>query len=224
MPYSPTPARTVRRHLSVPVWSERVAVLVSADRRVASGRDVPTVFDRWRTRLPNVSLEDIAAGIEVTHEQHDNGVATAEEGDLRGVLADYESDLPCHPDRAVTVVEAFVAGASVGAAGRDAGVVPVVAAKTLHRLGFEGVSPLGPAGREVVRDWTEGRVGHAEARELADAGEREFVLAAFVETHDPIDGANERVRAALADATDAAVEKRDRLGETMGGAGDPRSR
>ncbi len=169
-----------------------------------------------------MSLEEIAAGIEVTHEQRDRGVATVDDADLEAVLAAHADDLPCAPERAATVVETYVAGASVGSAGREAGVVPVVAAKTLHLLGFEGVSPLGPAGREVIRDWIEGRLSHAEARELADAGERTFALAAFVETHDPIDGAGERVRGALADRTDAAVRKRDRLSDTLTDLGDLR--
>jgi len=168
-----------------------------------------------------VSLEEIAAGIEVTHEQRDRGVATVEaEQDLACVLADYAEDLPCSAGQAETVVETYVGGASVGDAGRAAGVVPVEAAKTLHLLGFEGVSPLGPAGREVVRDWIGGRLSHAAARELADAGERTFALAAFVETHDPLDGAAERVRGALANHRDAAVRKRDRLRGTMSDAGD----
>lgn len=169
-----------------------------------------------------VSLEEIAAGIEVTSEQRQRGVATVEAGDLEAVLTEYAEDLPCGPSAAATVVESFVAGSSVGAAGREGGVVPVTAAKTLHLLGFEGVSPLGPAGREVVRDWIDGRIGHAEARELADAGERTFALAAFVETHDPLADAGERVRAALADRGDAAVRKRDRLRGTMTDAGDLR--
>ena len=168
-----------------------------------------------------VSLEEIAAGVEVTHEQHDRGVATVEaDPDLAGVLADYADELPCSAARAETVVETYVGGASVGETGQAAGVVPVEAAKTLHLLGFEGVSPLGPAGREVVRDWVDGHLSHAEARELADAGERTFALAAFVETHEPFDGAGERVRGALADRGDAAVRKRDRLRGTMSDAGD----
>ncbi len=169
-----------------------------------------------------MSLEDIAAGIEVTHRQRDRGVATVDDAALADVLTTYADELPCPPERAVTVVETYVAGASVGAAGREAGVVPVVAAKTLHLLGFEGISPLGPAGREVVHDWVAGRLSHAEARELADAGERTFALAAYLETHDPIDGASERVRSALADRGDAAVRKRDRLGDTLSDLGDRR--
>lgn len=167
-----------------------------------------------------MSLEEIAAGIEVTSEQRERGVATVEGDDLAAVLGEYADSLPCGPDEAATVVDAFVGGGSVGAAGREAGLVPVEAAKTLHLLGFEGISPLGPAGREIVRDWIAGRIGHAEARELADAGERTFALAAFVETHDPLPDANERVRAALADRGDAAVRKRDRLRGTMTDAGD----
>jgi len=169
-----------------------------------------------------VSLEEIAAGIEVTHEQRERGVATVEGGDLASVLAEYAADLPCSAARAETVVETYVGGASVGDAARAAGIVPVEAAKTLHLLGFEGIAPLGPAGREVVRDWIEGRLSHAEARELAGAGERTFALAAFVETHDPLDGAPERVRGALADRGDAAVRKRDRLRGTMSDLGDLR--
>jgi hypothetical protein len=160
-----------------------------------------------------VTLSEIADGLEVVERQRDRGVATVDDtgDDLAAGLREYESDLPCDAGAAATVVETFVGGAAVGTAAREAGVVPVTAAKTLHLLGVEGVSPLGPTGREVVRDWVAGELSHAEARELTGASERAFALAAFVETHDPLPGAGEVVESARSNRANAAVEKRERL-------------
>ncbi len=164
-----------------------------------------------------MTLADIAAGIEVVDEQRDRGVATVDDtgGDLADALSDHEADLPCSAEEAAGVLSAYADGESVGAAGHEAGVVPVTAAKVLHLVGMDGVSPLGPTARRIVRDWLSAEVSRAEARELTGASEREFALAAFVESHDPLAGTGEiRERVFAADAN-AAVEKRDRLSETM---------
>lgn len=173
-----------------------------------------------RAEAPVVTLSDIAAGIEVVDEQRDRGVATVDDtdSDLAESLSGFESELPCSATAAATVLESFSGGASVGTAARDAGLVPVEAAKALHRLGVEGVSPLGPTGRQIVRDWIAGELSHAEAMELTGASEREFALAGYIESHEPIDGASEAVATARANAENAAVEKRDRL---SGALGDP---
>jgi hypothetical protein len=173
------------------------------------------MFDRARTT--GVTLSDIAAGIEVVDEQRERGVATVDDtdADLVEALASFEAELPCEAAAAATVLEAFAGGAAVGDAAREAGVVPVTAAKALHRLGVEGVSPLGPTGREVVRDWLSATLSHAEARELTGASEREFALAAYVESHDPIPGGAEVVAGVRANRASAAVEKRDRLAGAM---------
>ncbi|WP_440006988.1 DUF7858 family protein [Halomicrococcus sp. SG-WS-1] len=169
-----------------------------------------------------MTLSDIAAGLEVTAEQRDRGVAAVDDtdGDLRERLVPFADDLPCDPTSAATVVESFTAGASVGDAGRDAGVAPVTAAKTLHLLGLDGVSPLGPTARDVVGDWLTADLSRSDAKALTGASETEFALAAFVETHDPLDGAVEAVEGALSPAGDATVRKRDELGETMSDVGD----
>jgi hypothetical protein len=166
-----------------------------------------------------VTLSDIAAGIEVVDEQRDCGVATVDGtgGDPADALSEYDDRLPCTPRQAAAVLEAFVGGAAVGAAAREAGLVPVTAAKTLHLLGVEGVSPLAPTGRDVVRDWLSAELSHATARELTGASEREFALAAFVEARDPIEGTKTVVEGVRSDRSNAAVEKRDLLAETMGG-------
>jgi hypothetical protein len=168
-------------------------------------------------QVPGVTLSDIAAGIEVVDEQRDRGVATVDDtgADLVESLSAFEGDLPCEAPAAATVLEAFAGGAAVGEAAREAGLVPVTAAKTLHRLGVGGVSPLGPTGREVVRDYLSAELSHAEARELAGASERAFALAVFVESHDPVEGAREVVAGVRANRTSASVEKRDRLAGTM---------
>jgi hypothetical protein len=171
--------------------------------------------------LPDVALEELAAGLEVTTEQHERGVAVVDRtaADLTERLRPFAADLPCEPGAAATLVESYARGESVGDAARAAGLAPVTGAKTLHLLG-EPVSPLGPTGRELVRDWLAAELSRTEAIELAGATETEFGLAAYVETHDPLPGAREAVAAAFEDGENAAVAKRDRLGETMSGVDD----
>jgi len=170
-----------------------------------------------------MGLSEIAAGIEVVDEQRERGVATVDRTDepLAERLAPYAGDLPCNPDAAATLVEAYAGGKSVGDAARAAGVAPTDGAKTLHLFG-ESVSPVGPMGRDIVGDWLAGRLPRTEAVELAGVSERAFALAAYVETHDPIPGAREAVEGALAPGGDGAVDKRDALGDTMPDAGDLR--
>lgn len=171
-----------------------------------------------------MALSDIADGLEVTTRQRERGVATVHGADapLARRLERFSDDLPCEPAEAAAVVEAFVAGHSVGESARDAGVAPVTAAKALHLLGVDGASPLSPRGREVLRDWLDADLSRSDALALTGASEREFALAAFVETHDPLDGAREVVESALSPQGDAMVEKRDALGETMSDVGDLR--
>jgi hypothetical protein len=168
-----------------------------------------------------MGLADIAEGLEVTDEQRERGVAAVDAtGEpLAARLEPYADALPCGPGEAATVVERYAAGASVGESARATGLPPVTGAKALHLLG-ESVAPLGPMGREVVRDWLDARVSRSEALTLTGASEREFALAAFVETHDPIPGAREALEGALAPDGDATVEKRDALGDAMSDLGD----
>ena len=169
-----------------------------------------------------MSLSDIAAGIEVVEKQHDQGVATIDDtgADLRTVLAEYEEALPCSPGEAATILKTYAAGGAIGTAGHEAGVAPVTAAKTLHLLGVDGLSPLSPMARRVVEDWLVGDIDRTTARELTDAPETEFALTAFVVTHDPIEGADAVCERVFADDSDAAVEKRDRLAGTLDGVGE----
>lgn len=155
-----------------------------------------------------MDLADIAAGVEVTAEQRDRGVAAVDRTgeDLADRLAPHADALPCTPEAAATVVRSHTAGTSVGESAREVGIAPVTAAKALHRCGVEGVSPLAPTAREVVRDWLAGEVSRVEARELTGADPTEFALAAYVESHDPVpelvaavDGAMEEGSAAPAD-------------------------
>lgn len=164
-----------------------------------------------------MGLSDIAADVEVTAEQRDPGVATVDEtgGDLADRLAPVADELPCSAADAAALVEAYANGRSVGGAGEAAGLPPITAAKTLHLVGVEGVCPLGPAGRDVVADWIAGRLRRSEARELASASETEFLLTAFLETHEPIDAAREAVEPVLGRGGTASVEKRSLLAETM---------
>jgi hypothetical protein len=162
-----------------------------------------------------IALSDLAAGLELTESQEGHGVATVDTTDagLEERLEPVAGDLPCRSVTAATVLERYVEGLSVGAAARAADVAPVTAAKTLHLLG-ESVSPLGPTGREVIRDWIAGDLSRAEALELTRAGETEFALAAYVETHDPLEEACAAVEGVLAaDRLPAASPLADATGD-----------
>jgi len=145
-----------------------------------------------------MGLSEIAAGIEVTDEQETRGVATVDKTDatLEERLAAFAGELPCSPGEAATAVEQYAAGGSVGAAAAAAAVPAVTAAKTLYLLG-EAVSPVGPVGREVVQDWVAGKLRRSEAEELVRASNTEFALAAYIETHEPLEGARAAVEGVL---------------------------
>lgn len=145
-----------------------------------------------------MGLSEIAAGIEVTAEQEEQGVATVDDTDatLEERLAGFAGALPCSPGEAAAAVKQYAAGGSVGAAAAAAGVPAVTAAKTLHLLG-ESVSPVGPVGRDVVQDWVAGELSRSEAEELARVSGVEFPLAAYVETHEPLEGARAAVEGVL---------------------------
>lgn len=134
-----------------------------------------------------MALSDIAAGIEVTARQRERGVASVDETApaLVDRLRPHAESLPCTPEAAATVVETHADGTSVGECAREAGITPVAAAKTLHRCGVDGVNPLAPTARRIVRDWTAGDISRADALALTGGDEAEFALAAYVETHDP---------------------------------------
>jgi hypothetical protein len=146
-----------------------------------------------------MGLSEIAAGIEVTDTQDDRGVATVDETDatLTDRLEPFADELPCSPGEAATVLARYSEGASVGSAGRGAGIAPTTAAKTLHLLG-ESVSPLGPMGREIVEDYLAGHLSRSEALELARVGEESFALAVYIETHDPLEEAATAIEGVLA--------------------------
>ena len=139
-----------------------------------------------------MGLSSIAAGLEVTAEQRDRGVATADVTDasLAGRLEPFADELPCDAAAAAAVVEAYAEGADLGRAAAVADVATTTAAKTLYLLG-EPVDPLSPTARRVVDDW------------LAGVGASEFALGAYVATHDPIPEAESVVAGALAVETDA---------------------
>ncbi|MFB6110589.1 MAG: hypothetical protein ABEJ60_06930 [Halodesulfurarchaeum sp.] len=171
-----------------------------------------------------MSLSDIARGLTTTRTQDERGVAVVDRTGtpLETILEEFAPDLPCGADPAAALVTSYLGGASVGDAATAAGVPKTTAAKALHRLGFEGLSPLSPLQRDLCADWLAGELGRIEARELAGAGDREFALGAYVQSHDPIPGANEAIEDALSTAADAMVEKRDALADTMTAAGDLR--
>lgn len=173
-----------------------------------------------------MSLSEIAAGLELTTTQEQRGIATVDDTDvdLDARLREFEADLPCTAAGAATVLDRYDAGSSVGDAGEAAALAPVTAAKLLHRCGFEGVTPLSPTARRVLRDWIDGRLSRVDALELTGADDAEFALAAYVETHDPITELAEAVRrdAAAPLTGDALVSKRDALAETMSSSSDLR--
>lgn len=169
-----------------------------------------------------MGLSEIADGLAVTERQRERGVATVDRTrpTLNAAVAEYADALPVDASAAARLVEAYRGGASVGDAAATAGVPAVTAAKTLHRLGFEGLSPLSPLGRDVLRDWLDAEIARTTAVDLTGATEAEFALAAFIETHDPIPGAAEAMATALQREGNAAVAKRDALADTMSGVAD----
>ena len=169
-----------------------------------------------------MGLSDIAADVETTTtEQRTRGVASVDRTDrsLADRLGAVAEELPCTPEAAATVARAYAGGASVGESASDAGVVPVTAAKALHRLGVEGVTPLSPTAREIVRDWLSADLSRTEAVALTGASETEFALGTFVETHEPIPEAREAVDETLAPA-ESMASKRDRLADAVGDPGE----
>ena len=158
-----------------------------------------------------MGLSDIAAGVEVTTEQRDRGVATVDrtEGSLADRLDAVAEELPCDAETAATVLERYAGGGSVGTAAHTAGIAPMTAAKTLHLLG-ESVSPTGPMGRGIIEDYLAGDLPRTEARQLARLSETEFSLAVYVATHDPLPDARAAVEDALAVETET-----DPLADTM---------
>lgn len=168
-----------------------------------------------------MGLADIAAGIEVTTEQHDRSITAIDATDtpLTERLASFADDLPCTVGEAVALVETYVGGSSVGESSRAAGLVPVTGAKTLHLLG-EPIAPLSPMGRRVVREWINAECTRTEALSLSNASETEFALAVFVETHEPLPGAREALEPVFTPdvARQLTVAKRDVLAETMSDA------
>ena len=171
-------------------------------------------------------LSEIASGITITDEQRRRGVATVDDtgDDLAAGLASLDAELPCSASSAAAVVDVYTAGNGVEAAGRAADVSPTIAAKTLHRLGFDGMSPLSPDERAIVREWHRGERSRVEARSLVDATDAAFALGSYVAAHDPIPAAAEVVEGRLYDEADAAVRKRDRLAETMSDVTELRTR
>lgn len=169
-----------------------------------------------------MALSDIADGLEVTAEQCDRGVATIDDTDrdLRERLDSFASELPCDSDAAATIVDGHTAGRAIGDSARAAGVAPMTAAKVLHLLGCEGISPLTPRAREILRDWLSADLSRSDALALTGASETEFALATFVETHDPIPGASEALESAFARGENAAVRKRDALAGAMSSPND----
>lgn len=164
-----------------------------------------------------MTLSEIAAGLEVTTEQRERGVAEADGTDapLAERLAEFEARLPCCPERAAAVVDAYTEGASVGRAAAVADIPRTTAAKVLYLLG-EPIDPLTPTAKRVLEDWLAGEISRTEARTLAGLGDREFALGAYVATHDPIDGADAAVLGTTSTAAaDPLAEARDDLDDLI---------
>lgn len=159
-----------------------------------------------------MSLSEIAAGVEVTSQQRNRGVAVVDTTvSLEERLAEVAAELPCTPTAVATVVEGYTSGKSIGKSAGDAGLAPITGAKALHLLG-EPVSPLGPAARDVVRRWLDARLSRSEALDLIGTSEQEFALAAYIETHDPLPGTREHtIGALILDENDPLEEARSDL-------------
>lgn len=164
-----------------------------------------------------MTLSEIASGVETVTEQEERGVVSvdATDGSVAERLDAADEDLPCDPEAAAVVIDSYGRGVSVEESAHEAGIAPVVAAKTLHRCGVSGISPLESSEREIVREWISGRLLRTDALALVDCDEAAFVLAAFVENHDADPELTEIAADALGPDGNASVEKRDRLAETM---------
>ena len=164
-----------------------------------------------------MTLSDIAAGIETVTEQERRSVTAvdATERSLTERFAAVDTELPCSPESAATVVEQYVRGEGTEAAATAAGVAPITAAKVLHRTGAADISPLSPAGRTAVREWLAGKRSRADVLAVTDCSQAAFVLGAYVEKHDREPELTAAVEAVLTPSDDASVRKRDRLAETM---------
>ncbi|MFQ3318993.1 MAG: hypothetical protein ACI8UR_001871 [Natronomonas sp.] len=145
-----------------------------------------------------MGLADLAEGLEVTTEQRERGIATTDDTEtpLAARLAPLADALPCSPDAAASLVEAYAEGASVGRAAAVAELPETTAAKTLYLLG-EPVDPLTPTAKRVLEDWLAGEISRTEARTLAGVGDEEFALGAYIATHEPIAAAESAVADAL---------------------------
>ncbi|GAA0296588.1 hypothetical protein [Halarchaeum salinum] len=158
-----------------------------------------------------MGLSDIAAGLTITTPQRERGVATVDATDapLAERLAPYADDLPCPVAVAATLLDAYGAGTSVGAAAAAAGIAPTTGAKALHVLGVGGVNPLSPLAREIVADWLDGGLTRSEAVTLSGASDTEFALGAYCATHPPAEGAA-AVVAAAREPDSRSLGRRDR--------------
>jgi hypothetical protein len=145
-----------------------------------------------------VTLSEIAAGLEVTTEQHEQGIASGNDtgATLGERLVRFEARLPCPAPVAATLVEAYTEGASIDRAAAVAEIPPTTAAKVLFLLG-EPIDPLPPTATRVLDDWLAGAISRAEAKTLAGVGDAEFALGTYVATHEPIDGAESVVADAI---------------------------
>lgn len=166
-----------------------------------------------------MGLSDIASGIEVTAEQRDRGVLTVDETStsLEERLERFAERLPCDPEPAATLVEAYAEGAHVGRAAAIAEVPETTATKTLYLLG-EPIDPLSPTAKRIVDDWLAGELSRSEALALAGVEESEFALGAYVATHEPIEDVGSTIADALAigPPEDALADARSDLDELVG--------
>lgn len=165
-----------------------------------------------------MGLSDIAEGLSVTTEQERRGVATIDDTDtpLGERLEPFEDGLPCSGSTAATLVEAYADGASIGRSAAVAAVPRTTAAKTLYLLG-EPIDPLTPTAKRALEDWLTGDLSRTDALALAGVGPDEFALGTYVETHDPIPGAESVVADAVtADwSSDPLSDARSDAGEWL---------
>lgn len=165
-----------------------------------------------------MTLEDIAdAAGTTTTRQRSQGVATVDRTDLTLAerLESVPESLPCDAGSAATVLREHTTGTPVGESARKAGLSPMTAAKTLHRLGVKGVSPITPARRSIVQDWLDGAITRSDAVELSNLSAPEFALAAYIETHDPVSRAASITGVLAERRGNAMVSKREHLGDAL---------
>lgn len=134
-----------------------------------------------------MALSDIAAELEFTIKQEEQGVPTSTNQiqSLREQLRCCEDDLPCDVKAAEILLEQYRQGVSISDAAIAADLPETIATITLFLLG-QSVEPLSSNTNKIIKDWVDGSISTREAERAVGENEIEFAIAAFIATHEPL--------------------------------------